>query len=78
MSISLIIDELTDECALVLESHLPLPNALIVHEFTLIYVSVLEIVNPAAISLRTFEVTLKILAVLILILVEQKVRLPRS
>jgi hypothetical protein len=78
MSIGLIIDELTDECALVLESHLALTNALIVHEFTFIYVSVLEIVNPAAVSLRTFEVTFKILAVLILILIEQQVCLPRS
>ena len=78
MSIGLIIDELTDECALVLESHLALTNALIVHEFTLIYVPVLKIVNPAAVSLRTFEVTFKILAVLILILVKQQVRLPRS
>ena len=51
MSIGLIIDELTDECALVLESHLALTNALIVHKFTLIYVPILEIVNPAAVSL---------------------------
>lgn len=51
MSIGLIIYELTDECALVLESHLALSNALIVHEFTLIYVPVLEIVDPAAVSL---------------------------
>ena len=51
MSISLIINELTDECALVLESHLAFPDALIVHEFTLVYVPVLEIVDPAAISL---------------------------
>ena len=78
MSIGLIIDELTDECALVLESHLALTNALIVHEFTLRYVPVLKIVNPAAVSLRTFEVTFKILAVLILILVKHQVRLPRS
>jgi hypothetical protein len=51
MSIGLIIYKLTDECALVLESHLALPDAFIVHEFPLIYVTVLEIVDPAAISL---------------------------
>jgi hypothetical protein len=51
MSIGLIINELTDECALVLESHLALPDTLIVHEFTLINVPVLEIVNSTAVSL---------------------------
>ena len=51
MSIGLIIYELTDECALVLESHLAFPDTLIIHEFTLIYVPVLEIVNSAAVSL---------------------------
>jgi hypothetical protein len=78
MSIGLIIDELTYECALVLESHLAFPDALIVHEFTLIYVAVLEIVNPAAVSLRPLEVTFIILAVLILLLIKHQVRLPRS
>jgi len=51
MSIGLIIYELTDECALVFESHLALPDALIIHEFPLVYVPVLEIVDPAAVSL---------------------------
>ena len=77
MSIGLIIDELTYECALVLESHLAFPDALIVHEFTLIYVAILEIVTAAAVSLRPLEVTFIILAVLILLLIKHQVLLPR-
>ena len=66
MSIGLIIYELTDECALVLESHLALSDTLIIHEFTLIDVPVLEIVDSSAISLRILEITFIILTVVIL------------
>ena len=63
MPVSLVINELTYQSALILEGYFPLADAFVIHEFTFVDVPVLEVVCASPVSLGVFEVTLIILSV---------------
>ena len=66
MAVRLIINELGDQSALVLEYHLSLAHSLIIQEFTLVDISVAEIVGASTVSLVRSEVSFIEFTVLIL------------
>jgi hypothetical protein len=66
MSIRLIINELGDQSALVLEYHLSLAYSLIIQEFTLVDIAVAEIVGASTVSLVRSKVSFIEFTVLIL------------
>lgn len=63
MTVSLVIDELADQGTLVLENHLTLADALVVHKLPLIIVTILEIVDSPPIPFITAIVTLIVLSI---------------
>jgi len=63
MTISLVIDELADQGTLLLENHLTLADALVVHKLPLIIVAILEIVDSPPIPFITAIVTLIVLSI---------------
>jgi hypothetical protein len=78
VAIRLIINELRYQCTLVLKYHFTLSNSFVIHEFSLIYISVSKVVGSSAISFVVFEVSFIEFTILILKYNEIKFNLPRS
>jgi hypothetical protein len=78
MAISLIINELRNQSTLVLKYHFALSNPFVIHEFSLIDISISEVVSAAAISFVAFEVSFIVFTILILKYNQIKFNLPRS
>ena len=66
MAVSLIVNELTYQSTLVMESHLSFPDPLILHELSLIDVTILKELSSSPIPLGPSEVTFIVLPVCIL------------
>jgi|LauGreDrversion4_2_1035121.scaffolds.fasta_scaffold201919_1 hypothetical protein len=63
MAISLVIYELADKGAVVSKDHFALAYPFVIEKFTLVYVSIAEVVYTSTITLSTLEISLEIVAV---------------
>jgi hypothetical protein len=63
MAVGLIINELTNQRALVFKDHFALAHSLVIEELSLIKVPIFKVVSPSAVPLAALEVTFVIFSI---------------